>query len=279
MGNLLFSIFPNERFMDLTLYQYGYEACDPLHSFGPFVRNHYLFHYVISGQGTLSAGEDYHVGPAMGFLITPGEVTTYYADQNDPWEYVWVEFDGLKASQTLELAGLTRNSPIYQSISAEGAEAVKNEMLYLAQQTGDSPFRLMGHLYFLLDALITSSVSRNRLQQGKLSDFYVREALSFIENNYMREITVADLARSCNLNRSYFGKIFRDAMKKSPQEFLAEYRMEKAARMLTTTDISIGEISASVGYPNQLHFSRAFKRVYSMAPRDYRKKFSAASHT
>ena len=50
MGNILFSIFPNERFMDLTLYQYGYEACDPLHSFGPFVRNHYLFHYVISGK-------------------------------------------------------------------------------------------------------------------------------------------------------------------------------------------------------------------------------------
>ena len=95
----------------------------------------------------------------------------------------------------------------------------------------------------------------------------------------MREITVADLARSCNLNRSYFGKIFRDAMKKSPQEFLAEYRMEKAARLLTTTDISIGEISASVGYPNQLHFSRAFKRVYAMAPRDYRKKLSAAART
>ena len=274
MGNLLFSIFPNERFMDLTLYQYGCEACEPLHSFGPFVRNHYLFHYVISGKGTFSADQDYMLGPGMGFLITPGEITTYYADQDDPWEYAWVEFDGLKASQTLELAGLTKSSPIYRASSPEGAETVKSEMLYLALHTNENPLRLMGHLYFLLDALITSSVSRSRPQQGKISDFYVREALSFIENNYMREITVTDLARSCNLNRSYFGKIFRNATGKSPQEFLAGYRMEKAAKMLTATTIPIGEISVSVGYPNQLHFSRAFKRVYQMSPREYRQKFS-----
>ena len=45
-----FSVFPNENFLDLRLYQYGWEQCAPLHSFGPFIRNHYLFHYVISAS-------------------------------------------------------------------------------------------------------------------------------------------------------------------------------------------------------------------------------------
>ena len=49
MTNHLFSVFQDERFMDLTIYQYGYEKCEPLHSFGPYVRNNYLVHYVISG--------------------------------------------------------------------------------------------------------------------------------------------------------------------------------------------------------------------------------------
>ena len=53
MSNVLFSIFPNERFVDLGLYQYGWEQCEPLHSYGPYARNHYLFHYCISGTGTL----------------------------------------------------------------------------------------------------------------------------------------------------------------------------------------------------------------------------------
>ena len=56
-SNLLFSVFPNENFVDLGLYQYGWEQCDPLHSYGPIARNHFLFHYVISGTGTLLADD------------------------------------------------------------------------------------------------------------------------------------------------------------------------------------------------------------------------------
>ena len=53
MGTHFHSIFPNENFLDLKPYQYGWEKCAPLHSFGPFIRNHYLFHYIISGKGML----------------------------------------------------------------------------------------------------------------------------------------------------------------------------------------------------------------------------------
>ena len=63
MSNLLFSVFPNENFVDIGLYQYGWEQCEPSHSFGPAARNHYIFHYVISGTGTLMADD------SSGFFI------------------------------------------------------------------------------------------------------------------------------------------------------------------------------------------------------------------
>nr|WP_314459774.1 AraC family transcriptional regulator [uncultured Clostridium sp.] len=276
MSNMLFNIFPNERFVDLSLYQYGWEECDPLHSYGPFVRNHYLFHYVISGTGTLLSTDSsgitnkYSVKSGEGFLICPGQMNTYHADKNYPWEYTWLEFDGVRVKEALELAGLSFDAPIYHSNAKDISLELQNEMLYIAQHSDASPFHLIGHLYLFLDYLTRSSSSRKLIKGGKLRDFYVREALSFIEQNFQNDITVEDIAQFCNLNRSYFGKIFRDATAKTPQDFLISYRMSKAAQLLKMTELSVRDISNTVGYPNQLHFSRAFKKIYNISPRQWR---------
>ncbi|MBS6643799.1 MAG: AraC family transcriptional regulator [Clostridiaceae bacterium] len=274
--NLLFSIFPNENFVDLGLYQYGWEQCDPLHSYGPYARNHYLFHYVISGTGTLLSNDSsgntrtFQIKSGQGFMIFPKQINTYFADETHPWEYAWVEFDGLRVKEALELAGLTMDAPIYRSNAKDLSLELKNEMLYIAQHSGQSPFHLIGHLYLFLDYLTRSSSSRKMLQGGKIRDFYIREAMSFIEQHFQNDITIEDIAAFCNLNRSYFGKIFRDAVGKSPQEFLISYRMTKAAELLKLTGLSIGDIGNAVGYPSQLHFSRAFKKTYGISPRQWR---------
>lgn len=276
MDHVLFSIFPNERFVDLGLYQYGWEECAPLHSYGPYARNHYLFHYVISGTGTLqSTGSNgvtatYKIKSGEGFMIFPKQVNTYYADKDHPWEYAWLEFDGLRVKEALELAGLTMDHPVYHSNARDLTAQLKNEMLYIAQNPNQSAYHLIGHLYLFLDYLTRSSASRKLLQSGKMRDFYVKEALTFIEQNFQNDISVEDIAAFCNLNRSYFGKIFRDVTGKSPQEFLINYRMSKAAELLKLTELAIRDISNAVGYPSQLHFSRAFKNVYGTSPREWR---------
>ncbi|MCI9213132.1 MAG: hypothetical protein HFH17_08930 [Ruminococcus sp.] len=119
MKNHFHAIFPNEDYLDLRPYQYGWETCAPLHSFGPFIRNHYLFHYIIRGKGTLYShavnGEihEYRLGENQGFLICPGQINLYTADEADPWEYVWLEFDGMRVKEALFKAGLEQDQPIY----------------------------------------------------------------------------------------------------------------------------------------------------------------------
>ena len=56
----------------------------------------------------------------------------------------------------------------------------------------------------------------------------------------------------------------------SPQEFLSNYRMVKAAELLKLTSLSIADIGSAIGYENQLHFSRAFKNIYGVSPREWR---------
>ena len=88
MSDIIFSIFPNENFVDLSLYQFGWERCEPSHIFGPAARNHYLFHYVISGTGKLYADDASghtrinQIKSGQGFMIFPNQVNTYIADKD-----------------------------------------------------------------------------------------------------------------------------------------------------------------------------------------------------
>ena len=276
MDNFSFSVFPNDELLNFRLFQTGWEQCKPLHSFGPFIRNHYLFHYVISGRGFLDAAAPdgithrYDLEAGQGFLICPGQITMYSADQAQPWKYIWLEFDGLRATEYLHEAGLNAAQPIYRPRSMEQAEQVLDIMMYIADHPKDSLLRLIGHLCLFLDALIQSSSTRQETHQTQLRDFYVQEAIRYMELHYQRSITVEEIANACRLNRSYFSKLFKEQKGCPPQEYLIQLRLSKAADMMKNTAMTISAISASCGYPNQLHFSRVFKQRYGVPPREWR---------
>ncbi len=280
MSEVIFSVFPSENFVDLGLYQFGWEQCDPSHSFGPAARNHYLFHFCLSGTGTLYANnskgttDTYQIKSGQGFMIFPHQICTYIADHEIPWEYVWIEFDGLRAKETVELAGLSPDQPVYRARYKDILESMKQEMLYIVNHKDESPFHLIGHLYLFIDSFVRSATSGQVNKGNSLRDFYIKEAFSFIEQNFQNDISIEEIASFCGLNRSYFGKIFRENTGKSPQDFLISYRMTKATELLKLTGLSVGDIGNAVGYPNQLHFSRAFKNTYGISPRQWRNENS-----
>ena len=245
-----FHVFQDERFVDLNLYQYGWEQTEPLHSYGPYARNHYLFHYVISGKGLLLANEqEYTIEGGHGFLIAPGQVTTYRADEQEPWEYTWIEFDGLRAHEALNLAGISGQNPVYSPASTKAGQLLQEQMLFLVNHSQDSPMRQIGYGFLFLDQLVQSSASHQAQSPRRLRDFYMKEALSFIEQHYSEDISIEDISSFCGLNRSYFSKVFRDTMGESPQGFLLHYRMARAAQLLTESRLPISTISTMVSYP------------------------------
>ena len=266
-NELYFSIFPNERFIDLGLYQFGMEQCSPSHSYGPAARNHFLFHYIISGTGTLYADDStgttktYHLKSGEGFLIFPNQITTYIADKELPWEYVWIEFDGLRAKEAMDTAGFSLDRPIFHTKKRDMSQKMEEELVYIATHSDETIFNIIGHLYLFLDYFMRSTVSTVVKGSTKLQDYYIKEAITYIEQNFQNDISVVDIANRLGINRSYFGKIFKQTLKQTPQEFLINYRMIKATELLRLTKMSIGDISKAVGYENQLHFSRAFKKI------------------
>ena len=277
--NYKFDVFRSDKNIDLTLFQYGWENCAPLHSYGPAKRNHYLFHFIFGGKGYLSSNDSagqthlYKLEANQGFLICPGQVNTYYADEKTPWEYAWLEFDGVKALEYMEMAGLGWDRPVYYLKKREEGALLKEELMAIVDNPYRSSINQIGHLYLFFDALIRSSVNRKTMvQSGKMRDTYIKEAISFIELNYGRAISVEDIADFCNINRSYLNRLFKESTGKTLQNFLMYYRMNRAAELLKVSELTVNEIGKRCGYQNQLHFSRAFKTIFGLSPMQWKKK-------
>lgn len=279
MKNHFHGIFPNDNYLDLRPYQYGWETCVPLHSFGPFIRNHYLFHYIISGRGTLYShaanGEihEYQLGANQGFLICPGQINLYTADAEQPWKYVWLEFDGMRVKEFLLKAGLTQDHPIYRTQTIEQGLQLQEHMLYFSANSAKSSLHLVGQLFLFLDELIEFSANHQELEETKEHDYYIHEAVIYIQQNYQRDLSVDEVANFCKLNRNYFSRRFKELIGSTPQEFLIQQRLTKAAELLKITNQPIKNIAIQCGYPNQLHFSQSFKKHYGLSPREWRRSF------
>jgi AraC-like DNA-binding protein len=258
---------------DLIMYQCGYESCSPGHAFGPAVRDHFLIHYILSGKGSFYANNTcYPLEKGQAFLICPDAITFYEADHTAPWTYCWVGFHGLKASFYLESAGLTQKAPIFSPSSQDYIVHCFEEMLETQKLKVGRELRLTGLLYTLLSELIeTAPHSPELLNSKDLKTQYIETAVRYIEMNYSRQITIADIACYIGLDRSYLSRLFKRFLSKSPQQFLIEYRINKAIELMHNPHLSLGDIARSVGYSDVLSFSKAFSKVKGIAPSYYQK--------
>ena len=272
MSDNITYLFEENSFTDLTLYQFGREHCAPMLSCGPAKHNHYLLHYVLSGKGTFSSmGESFNVGTGQAFLIFPDNVTLYVADRADPWTYLWIEFDGLKVEHFLTDAGFSLKNPIYTSAAPSGTEELRDLLLSLLDNHENS-LRLIGTMYLILETLIRTSSVYRPPRSRNLQEFYVHEASMYIDRHYDEEITVNQLADWCGIDRSYFGKIFRDTILMNPQKYLIRYRMNIACGLLRDTSMPISQVASEVGYGNQMNFSRVFRKEMGLSPSEWKKR-------
>lgn len=239
---------------------------------GPAVREHYLVHYCLSGRGIYRAqGIKYEIGPGEGFLILPGELTSYQADAQEPWSLIWVGFTGSRAADYLQCCGLRKDRCTFQCPQSQQLEACVDAMLEFDTAGAGNELLLLGELYVFLGWIAQSAQSSARRSRETAAE-YVELAMEYIRSHFQEDLTVAKLARYVGLNRSYLTTVFQNTINMSPQQYLMRFRMEWAAKMLCEDKLTVGEIARSCGYPDPLTFSKAFKRTLGVTPTQYRRE-------
>jgi AraC-like DNA-binding protein len=104
-----------------------------------------------------------------------------------------------------------------------------------------------------------------------LRDAQVGRALGKLHDDPARNWTLDDLAREIGMSRSMLAEDFAHFVGVPPMQYLAQWRMQIAATLLSTTTLGLGEIAARVGYGSEAALSRAYKRLVGVAPADWRR--------
>ena len=229
----------------LNLSYCGKENCAPGWFFGPYIRRNYLIHVVTSGRGNYRVqGKEFEVCGGSAFLIYPGVRTYYRADMKDPWSYMWVGFNGFAAEETVERIGFTRENPVIPMGNADILSTCMERIFDARRLTYVNELKRTSAFFEFMAVMMEYNQADNA--EKKYSDIiYVKMARDLILSMYNTKLKISDIADRIGINRSYLSNTFKREMKMSPQAFLIQVRLERAAQLLRGSDMPVGLHSKS----------------------------------
>lgn len=256
----------------LSVYNVGYQKCEPEYQWGPGIRDHYCIHHILSGSGVYSTGKvSVRLREGDTFILFPGVELQYQADRDEPWEYCWAGFMGADAASIIRNTDFGKETPYIRKgrVPADEIRSGMEQIYMLKGNTYESAVAMTGKLYSLL-ALFMHYAERPEPEKDS-HVMYVEKAVSYIETNYSYPVTVEDIASYVGISRSHLFRSFQNDMNKSPKDFLTGYRIKQACHLLRETDLSVSAIAYSVGFENNLYFSKAFRKQKGVSPSEYRR--------
>lgn len=233
------------------------------------VRNSYILHYVIKGKGYLTmAGETHTVCAGDSFLIYPDIYVEYHPDEDEPWEYEWVNFLGNPIKDYLKHINVSPKQPIFRKLSKSPKEYFDKAVFPLASERSAQTFERLSGLLMMFSFYADFYPKKVQL---KSTDIFT-EICDFIDSNLNRnELNVSLVTNNFGLSRASLFRLFQKNINTSPVDYIIHLKIKKATNLLCKTDLSIKSIAFSLGFSDPLYFSRFFKRYTGFTPSYCRK--------
>lgn len=230
--------------------------------------------YIKKGCGLITVDlEEYPVQEGSILLILPGQVHSIEQYLDYKMEYINIIFklEMLLAKQTdicnsryftplldgtLRLTThFTPGMPFYNEVA--GCINAADEVC----RTNPPAFQLVikGQLFLLFSILISNCCETSASRKNQKSLEKMKRIIKYIETNYASKISIEEMADALDLSQSHFMKFFKNTM---------------VSRLLISSESSILDIAAEVGFDNLSYFNRLFKKRFYVTPREYRKRFA-----
>lgn len=262
---MLYYINPSQN---LPFFNINAVGCDSGQAhWGPGQRDKYQLHFVYCSRGYYN-GRPVNMG--QGFISTPKKTEHYYHDEDYPWSYIWLSsydksvYDTFKLFEPDEF-GIFDFNPLCIPVLEEFAQFIKSNHL----KTVNTSMLLE---YFLKVLNTHLNIQTSPLVNSSHADMYFDYCVNYITTNIYKPLSVTELTEALGISQPYLYNIFRKKVGKSPKAYINDYKLSEAKRLLTETNLSITEISHSLGFNNPLVFSKFFSSKEKISPRNFRAK-------
>lgn len=232
-------------------------------------RKDYYLSYNHAGSMKLRFhGKPYEIGPGSIFIYRPFEEQYYGQANSEPMANYWVHFTGYGAHEMLVNAGLSEKT--FFSVGTRDEIAGLFERMITEVTDKRTGYELMAASLLLnIVSLITRQLDENSVESTGSSSMKIHESVKYIHKYYDRKITVAELAKMSLLSTNRYTNVFKQVTGMSPQQYIIQFRLQKACELMRHTSLNIRQISALTGFDDQLYFSRLFKKYEGMTPSEY----------
>ena len=232
------------------------------------VRDAYGLYYVTKGKGKICVdGKEYIVSAGQSFLAFPFSNFMIAADKDEPWIYKWVEFKGAEAELLVSQTGFGKKSPIANKMPIDNLSSYFD----MFSQDNNSLFkqcREVAKLFVLFSFYI--EFFPRKTPENKSYTVIARE---YIEENFQNvNCNVRKVADHVKIDRTYLFRLFKDETGISVIDYIRKCRIDTATKLLQNDQISIKDVAYSVGFSDQMYFSKVFKQVKGMSPTEFRRE-------
>jgi AraC family transcriptional regulator len=194
---------------------------------------------------------------------------------NRPTHVLHASFEDDLVRELLEAHGLARDFDFTAKIQVRDSMLEQLARALLAEVRSNGGFGGSMYVEALFTALLVQLFRRHsdidqpfaRQAAPRLGEAALRRALDYMQDNLAATLTVEDVAQAAHLSPYHFSRLFKDATGFAPHQYLIKVRIERAKELLlNSTRCSLAQVASEVGFFDQAHFTRHFKRIEGVTP-------------